>query len=119
MQVKINCIKSKKNETKFFPGNTAVRHTLILHMETHQLQITPLLPIPKILIYLIQQYYVNYHMPFIYDKYHIFTINLSDFNYHKYHIFNANTLVRLAIAYTVHDDLVLHHLGYILNTKKT
>ena len=21
-----------------FPGNTAVRHTLILHMETHQLQ---------------------------------------------------------------------------------
>ena len=41
-------------------------------------------------------------MPFIYDKYHIFTINLS-VNYHKYHIFNANTLVRFAIAYTVHD----------------
>ena len=27
-----------------FPGNTAVRHTLILHMETHQLQNTTIRP---------------------------------------------------------------------------
>ena len=32
---------------------------------------------------------------------------------------NANTSVKLAIAYTVHDDLVFNPLGYILDTKKT